>query len=65
MTKTELKQKLLIACMQNPALADGSQLRDTDPWPQAQRKAIFTALDTAEFIIEELAEDFDIDINSD
>lgn len=64
MTKSELRQKLLFACMQNPALADGTPLSGTEPWPEAPRKAIYTALDTAYFIISEHGEDFDIDPNS-
>ena len=66
MTKTELKQKLLFACMQNPSLANDENIKSADdyketPWPEHARRAIFVALDTAEYIYENLAEEFDID----
>ncbi len=68
MTKTELKQKLLFACMQNPALVhctDPSTLITKESiaadWPDAASEAIIVALDTAEYIYENFGEEFDID----
>lgn len=64
MTKAELRQQLLFACMQNPAIAKGKRNEGKD-WPDTERDAIYIALDTAEYIIEQHGEEFDIDINSD
>ena len=65
MTKTELKQKLLFACMQNPSLANDKKIANPEDykkisWPEHAHRAIFVALDTAEYIWEELAEEFGI-----
>ena len=63
MTKTELRQRLLFACMQNPSRANGRGNEEKD-WPDAEKDAIIIALDTAEYICDNLSEEFDIDLNS-
>ena len=63
MTEKEFKQKILFACLQNPALADGTDKPtryESGRWPDAARKAVYVALDTADFIIENCAETFGI-----
>lgn len=60
MTKTELRQKLLFACMQNPSLANDKKIANLEEWQEHAHRPIFVALDTAEYIWEELAEEFGI-----
>lgn len=58
MTQEELRQKLLFACMQNPAMATIDENKDGC---MCNRKAICAALDTADEIIENWKEEFDIE----
>lgn len=64
MTKTELRQKLLFACMQNPALANNDNIPSNSEDPEVAKRAVYVALDTADFIIEQWGESFGIDYDS-
>ena len=64
MTKTELRQKLLFACMQNPALVNDNKLPLNPEHPEVAKRAVYVALDTADFIIEQWGESFGIDYDS-
>lgn len=64
MTKTELHQKLLFACMQNPALVNEYKIPLYPEHPEVAKMAVYVALDTADYIIHNLGEDFGIDYDS-